>query len=94
MRHPFQHLQVEGVHAVSCHTELIHGSQLLQHPWNVGELIEGQTHVAELMHMLQFIGKGLEKVAVQQKCLQAIKSKGGEGRAKKVSDLLKHISFL
>lgn len=42
--------------------------------------------------MLQFIRKGLEKVAIQQKCLQAIRR--GEGRVKKVSDLLNHISFL
>lgn len=44
--------------------------------------------------MLQFIRKGLEKVTIEQKCLQAITGRGGKGRTKKVSDLLNPISFL
>lgn len=69
--HSGQSTQIQTVHSVPSHGELVHCTQSLQHSRDVREIVEGEPEAVELGQSPQLVRQGAEVVSVQRQRLQA-----------------------
>ena len=69
--HSGQSTQLQTLHSVPSHGQLVHCTQPLQHSGDVREVVEGEPEAVELGKATQLFGQGTEVVSIQGKCLQA-----------------------
>lgn len=75
MSHSGQLTQLQTLHSVSCHGQLVHRRQSLQNRGDVSEVVEGEPETVELGKPTQLLGQGAEVVSIQRQRLQATGSK-------------------
>lgn len=67
--HSDQSAQLQTLHSVPSHSQLVHRAQPLQHSRDVREVVEGEPQAVELKQATQLFRQGAEVVSIQRQRL-------------------------
>lgn len=73
--HSGQSTQLQTLHCVPSHGQLVHCTQPLQHSGDVREVVKGKPQAVELGQAPQIFGQGAEMVSIQRQYLQALRKR-------------------
>lgn len=76
MAHSDQSAQIQTLHSVPSHSQLVNYTQSLQHSRDVREAVKGKPQAVELKQATHLIRQGAEVVSIQRQRLQAKRRKG------------------
>lgn len=74
--HSDQSAQIQTLHSVPSHSQLVNYTQSLQHSRDVREAVKGKPQAVELKQATHLIRQGAEVVSIQRQRLQAKRKKG------------------
>ncbi len=77
--HSSQSTQLQTLHSVPSHGQLVHCTQSLQHSRDVREVVEGEAQAIELGQATQLFRQRAEVVSIQRQRLQATRWRGENG---------------